>query len=197
MKSIANALKLIGLRWEICENPNELELGKFKDIILPGVGSFDFAASELSSRGFRETIQDLAHGNGINLLGICLGMQLLLDGSEEGDLPGLGLIPGIARKFNFNDSHLSLPIPNIGWNSFKFTKEGKVICNFSLLEGARFYFAHSYYASEISQESIYAYSDYGLRFPSIIGNGSVTGFQFHPEKSLKAGLMLLKTYFQG
>lgn len=197
VRSISNALKLLGIHSEICESSKDLANGLFEKIILPGVGSFDLAANELNLRGFTSTIKKMVSSQEIEILGICLGMQLLLEGSDEGELPGLGLIPGIAKKFNFEEQSINLPVPNMGWNSFEISKSSNSALYLEELEGARFYFAHSYYASDVPRQNVYATSRYGIEFPSVIGNEFATGFQFHPEKSLKSGLLLLRNFFQG
>ncbi len=159
-------------------------------LILPGVGSFDAAMEAIRERKIDAAIQQ-ALANGAYLLGICLGMQLLLECSEEGEQAGLGLIPG--RVVAFDKSQLSgqQRIPNMGWRTIEpddsdgLFKDG--------LKDSRFYFVHSYH---VSNDNPYAnaYSIHGYRFPCAVRNDRILGVQFHPEKSHKYGMKLLQNY---
>ena len=196
VRAISNALRLIGQNSQICESPSLIERNHFNLLILPGVGSFDYAATQLKSKGFSEVISEHVLNKEISLLGICLGMQLLLDGSDEGNLDGLSLISGKARKFDFADTFPTLPVPHMGWSTFQNTINGSKFLHLKLVEKARFYFAHSYYAELNSESDILSTTSYGIDFPSIIGSNNICGFQFHPEKSSKAGLMLMDNYLK-
>jgi glutamine amidotransferase len=155
-------------------------------LILPGVGNFGAASEILRSRKFDSYINTHLHREG-KVIGICLGMQLLLQGSEESPgARGLGIIPGIARRL----SRKVEKVPNVGWNEISFSRESHRF--YDLNPHSNFYFTHSFYA-DVSDEFIIATSTHGDSiFPAIIGNESVVGIQFHPEKSGLEGKSFLK-----
>lgn len=157
-------------------------------VVLPGVGAFDVAMRELHRTGFDDAV--LAHASaGRQLLGICLGMQLLLDSSEEGALPGLGLISGTSRKF---DASSGLRVPHMGWSQVEPEREHPLLTG--LPESHRFYFVHSYRVICDDPSTVLASTLYGERYTSMISKGSVVGAQFHPEKSHRFGMQLLKNW---
>lgn len=158
-------------------------------LLLPGVGAFSAAMTGLDEAGLIEPIQRFA-ADGHPLFGICLGMQLLGEsGSEGGDIPGLGLIPGRVRPIA---SQPGLRLPHVGWN------EACQVRAHPVLKGIRndvdFYFVHSYRFVATNPLTVLAETEYGERFPSIIGKGNVIGVQFHPEKSQTNGLRLLDNF---
>ena len=167
------------------------DLQSAQKLLLPGVGSFDNAMLKLEQLNLVEPIRDRALA-GVPLLGICLGMQLLSFGSEEGTKAGLGLIPGRVRRFHFDEKEPLLRIPHMGWNTVKVSKKHP------LAEGleadARFYFVHSYhYECEDSADELFN-THYGYDFTSGIQRGNVMGVQFHPEKSHRFGMQLFKNF---
>ena len=182
--SIKNMLKKIGFDSQLIDKPEELD--PKNSIILPGVGAFDNAMRRLNGSGFSRRLQELAAG-GTPLLGICLGMQLLGDSSEEGSLDGLKLIPGKSRKFMLEPD---LKIPHMGWNKVINTNSGL----FQDLEESKFYFVHSYHFVPDKRDYISGETNYGIKFVSSINNANVYGAQFHPEKSHKYGMQLLKNF---
>jgi len=155
-------------------------------LILPGVGNFTPVAKKLNRE--KEAICDYIEA-GRPLLGICLGLQILLDESEEGDGKGLSLISGSARRLP-----KGVKIPHIGWNTLTIVKQHEFI------EGVQnrswVYFLHSYYPSLTDKELVLAETHYGLTFPSIVGRGALIGTQFHPEKSAETGKILLKNFLK-
>jgi len=162
-------------------------------ILLPGVGSFDSAVKNLNQSGLFQILGDAANA-GIPILGICLGMQLLSNGSEEGALPGLGLIPGRVCRFNFQDGATSLRVPHMGWNHVSVHKDHPLAKG--LEDGARFYFVHSYhYECESSADKLLT-TAYGINFTSGIQRGNIMGVQFHPEKSHRFGMQLIKNFIE-
>lgn len=182
--SIQNMLKKLGIASQLIDKAENLD--SRNRIILPGVGSFDNAMRRLNESGFSERIQELAAG-GTPLLGICLGMQLLGDASEEGSMEGLKLIPGKCRKF---DLSYDLKIPHMGWNKVINSNSGL----FQDLEECKFYFVHTYHFVPVKEEHVVGESNYGIRFVSSVNNANVYGAQFHPEKSHKYGMQYLANF---
>ncbi|HPJ68315.1 MAG TPA: imidazole glycerol phosphate synthase subunit HisH [Desulfobacteraceae bacterium] len=182
--SIINMLKKIGQDSKLVSMPSEIRSSE--RIILPGVGSFDNAMRLLRDLHLTEPIREAAT-KGIPILGICLGMQLLGTKSEEGELSGLDLIPGKIIRFPQLDG---LKIPHMGWNQVKFYDERLI----SGLETNRFYFVHSYYFDVQQPADMAGETVYGITFPSVIRKNNITGFQFHPEKSHKYGMQLLRNF---
>lgn len=187
--SIVNMLKKIGVKSKIISKPCELE--DAAKIILPGVGSFDYGMKNLRELGFDEAIKKRVVDGDSYLLGICLGMQLLTNSSEEGELPGLGLINANTVHFKNHIDTDKYKIPHMGWNYVHDTST-KLFEN--LDSDMRFYFVHSYFASCAEPEHIIGKSKYDIDFACAINNGKVYGVQFHPEKSHKFGMSLLKNY---
>lgn len=160
-------------------------------IILPGVGSFDEAMKRIDQMGIRTFLADFG-ASGSPLLGICLGMQLLLNSSEEGNAIGLGIIPGTAKKLKPTDT--SLKVPHMGWSEVSVKNPHKGLSG--LKSGDRFYFVHSYFASPDNKEMITLETNFGQTFASAIGKDNVLGVQFHPEKSHRFGLSFFKSYLE-
>lgn len=187
--SIINMLKKINVKTQVVKEGNHLK--NANKIILPGVGAFDFGVSELQKRGIDEIIKKKVIQDKVPLLGICLGMQLLGESSEEGTKKGLGLIKGKCVKFNFENSN-SLKVPHMGWNNLSNYKEDFLLKNIN--EKSRFYFVHSYHFKCINHENVVGKTNYGFDFNSIIRSNNVWGVQFHPEKSHKFGMQLLRNF---
>ena len=162
-------------------------------LILPGVGSFDSAINKLRNSGLEQIIKQRILKDEIPLLGICLGMQLLFDSSEEGNQPGLGLIPGTVKRFNFSKiSDKTLKIPHMGWNQV-FPKIKTALFT-GLDDKSRFYFVHSYHVLCNEPELEIATSLYGYRFACAIQKDNIYAVQFHPEKSHKFGMQVFKNF---
>lgn len=187
--SVVNMIKRIGAKAIIANNISEIE--KADKIILPGVGSFDSAVKNICKRNFVEVLNYLALEKKIPLLGICLGMQLLMESSEEGQKSGLSFIKGRAINFK-NQIEASLKIPHMGWNNVYISNKNDLNNN---IEGEiKFYFVHSYYVKVESEVNSMFKCDYGLNFDAGIWNNNIFGVQFHPEKSHKFGLQLFKNF---
>ena len=185
--SISNMYKVIGEKSKIT---NDVEILRNADgIILPGVGAFDAGMNELEKNGLADVIKDEAK-KGKPILGICLGMQLLGNRSEEGDMQGLSLIPFECRRFNFEDK--SLKIPHMGWDIVSFKKQHPLIDG--LVGQQRYYFVHSYYAVCENTDNVLMTCDYGTEFACSVVKDNVMGVQFHPEKSHDFGLALLTNF---
>lgn len=190
--SVSSALDRLGVEWFISDNPAELR--NAKGLILPGVGSFKDAMTLLDRQELTGFIKDYAK-SGKPLLGICLGMQLLFEESEENGLSkGLGLLPGKVVRFPGTDRNgESYKVPHMGWNLLRFQNDSP------LQRGLRedyVYFVHSFYVDTDEKSVITASADYHVEVPAVVGRGSVYGMQFHPEKSGGMGMSLLKNYLE-
>ena len=186
--SVLNMLKKIGVEGEIRSDVQGIE--NASKLILPGVGSFDAAMRKLHESNLTEVLRKKALEDKIPVMGICLGMQLLLNSSEEGIEPGLGWIDGEVKKFVFNDSHMK--VPHMGWNYIKRAKINERIIND--LDESKFYFVHSYYVKVNDQENSLLTTSYGHDFDSGVMKDNIFGFQFHPEKSHKYGMKLFENF---
>jgi glutamine amidotransferase len=163
-------------------------------IILPGVGAFDNGMTKLAASDSFHTLQHKVIEEKIPFLGICLGMQLLFETSEEGKKPGLGWISGEVKRFDFTNQEKNkyLKIPHMGWNDVKILNPNKLLDNLEVM--ARFYFVHSYHVVCKHSEHIIATTFYGYEFTSVVNKENIWGTQFHPEKSHRYGLMLLSNF---
>lgn len=189
--SVANMISRIGYKSVITSNINEI--GTADKIILPGVGHFDRAMINIRNLGLEEIIRYKVLINKTPILGICLGMQILCLTSEEGEEKGLGLINAKVIKFRFGKCN-KLKIPHMGWNLMSKTKDHPLFSNLS--EDARFYFVHSYHVICMNTDNVIAITNYGFDFVSSFADKNIIGVQFHPEKSHKYGLNLLKNFIE-
>jgi len=164
------------------------DLKRATRLILPGVGAFDGAVQKLQASGMRELIEEMVVVQKIPVLGVCVGMQMLAASSEEGELTGLGWIAGRVRKFKAS----ALPLPHMGWNDVEAAKSAR-LCS-GLETEARFYFLHSYYFECQNSEHALASADYGGAFTCAVRQENIYGVQFHPEKSHRCGMQLLKNF---
>jgi imidazole glycerol-phosphate synthase subunit HisH len=168
------------------------ELRRATRVILPGVGSFDHAMAQLTESGMREALDDLALRQRVPILGVCVGMQMLGRGSDEGRLPGLGWVDGSVKTLESRMTSETLPVPHMGWNDVRPVAAARL---FGQLDSpARFYFLHSYYFLCDRDEDQIAVADYGGEFACAIGSANVFGVQFHPEKSHHDGVRLLQNF---
>ena len=184
ISSLKNVLDYLNIDNYVCDNPDQLN--KAAKIIIPGVGSFDNFMLRLK---FKDTIDHLKYQiltKEKPFLGICMGMQILLESSEEGIQKGLGFIKGRVKKL---DDKLNNRIPHMGLNFAEPIKDNNLISSNKEI----FYFLHSYYSS-VEEDCVIATTNYGNIFPSIIGKKNIFGVQFHPEKSQKSGKILLENF---
>jgi glutamine amidotransferase len=180
--SVTKGFRACGAETVLTGDPAELR--RAEALVLPGDGAFGAAMEELRGRGLVELLLDAARG-GTPLLGICIGMQLLLESSEEhGSHAGLALLPGRVRRL----PDLGLPVPHMGWNQLRRRRSHPVLDG--IADGSHVYFVHSYYC-DAGAEIVIATTDYGIELPAVIGAGNVVGLQFHPEKSQAVGLGLI------
>lgn len=185
--SIRNMLKRIGAESRLTGDVGEI--GRATKLILPGVGAFDRAMERIDASGMRAVLDRKALEERIPILGICLGMQLLTRGSEEGKLPGLGWIPATTRRFPANGRH---KVPHMGWNLVRRSGQSSLAEGFD--DDARFYFVHSYYVTVDRPENSMFKTTYAVEFDSAIWCGNIHGAQFHPEKSHRFGMRLLSNF---
>ena len=187
VSAFLNAFRDIGIKACRVSNPETSE--NLKSIILPGVGSYDWALKQLKKTGLNKLLLKKAN-EGMPLLGVCVGMQLLGHNSQEGVSDGLGLIEGNVKRF---PSDALRPVPHMGWNNIvPEHKSHPLFVNISAQDD--FYFLHSYYFHGASQNNTIASSFYINQFSSVIQKGNVFGCQFHPEKSHTSGLQLLSNF---
>jgi len=184
LNSVQKGFERVGLETKISSDIEEIR--KSNSIILPGVGAFRDAVKLLEEKNLKNLIIEEVN-KGKNILGICLGMQLLYDKSfENGEFDGLGLIKGNIKKFD-----ISLKVPHMGWNNLKFQQNNPILKYNK--EGDYVYYVHSYYA-EGEEEDLIAYSEYEVKVPGIVNRENIYGIQFHPEKSGTVGHNILKAY---
>ena len=188
--AFSNLYKRLHIPVSVAKSAADLE-GASK-LILPGVGAFDHAMELLNASGMRGKLDELVLGQSVPVLGICVGMQILMPSSEEGNLQGLGWMQGRVRRFDQNIVTPPARLPHMGWNDVKPRSSSKL---FAALENdARFYFLHSYYLDCDSSDDIVATSEYVIDFACAVAARNVYGVQFHPEKSHQYGTRLLKNF---
>ncbi len=189
VSAFMNIYQRFGIRSKLVHTPEELR--DVTKLILPGVGAFDFAMTSFNNSGLRPAVESLVLGQGTPLLGVCVGMQMLANASEEGSLPGLGWVAGSVRRLSSStDSRLKLP--HMGWNKIEVTANNPLIDTAG--NGSRFYFLHSYYFSAEESADILAKTYYGQGFACAVRRGVIYGVQFHPEKSHRNGEQLLLNF---
>ena len=185
--SISNMFRKLRVKAEAVSTPEQVSAAQ--RLVLPGIGSFDACMSALETAGLRDAVLQYS-GTGRPLLGICVGMQMLTLGSEEGNSPGLGIIRAYARRLNATPS---LRVPHIGWDNIRWQMPNHPLSR-NLLEGSRFYFVHSYCVICESPGNSLATCTYGEEFSAAIARDNIAGVQFHPEKSHRYGLQLLNNF---
>lgn len=191
--SVQNMFKYIGVESIITGDLDKIRSAE--KLLLPGVGAFDAAMEQINNQNLKEVLDQKVLEEKVPVLGICLGMQLLVKGSDEGKLPGLGWIPARAIKF---EAHNQLKVPHMGWNEVTVSNSSALTGGLDGLAGddenARFYFVHSYHVQVEDEKYSMLKTNYGLSFDSGIHHENIYGCQFHPEKSHKYGMHLLKNF---
>jgi glutamine amidotransferase len=190
--SITNMLKKVGHEAVVSSNPQEI-LHATK-LILPGIGAFDAGISSLIKRGFVEILNHKAVNLKTPILGICLGMQLMTNTSEEGTQMGFGWIDAYTVKFKFKDDQGGLKIPHMSWNTVRRCSASPLLEG--LDENSRFYFVHSYHVVCRNSKDELLKTRYGYEFVSAVQKENICGVQFHPEKSHRFGMRLLKNFVE-
>lgn len=188
IQAFANIYKSLGIACLVARDAEALN--RASRLILPGVGAFDWAMQRLEASGLRPVLDDLVLTQQVPVLGICVGMQMMANRSEEGCLPGLGWIPGEVKRFDESLLSSKTSLPHMGWNDI-IPKAHPLFANVS---DPRFYFLHSYYFMPGSEEQLLAEADYGQHFAAAVCRGHVIGVQFHPEKSHHWGIQLLQNF---
>jgi len=190
IQAFLNIFNKLGIKAQRASNV--LQLKEASHLILPGVGHFDHAMKKLNDSNLRDCMENLVIDLKIPILGICVGMQMLADKSEEGIIPGLGWIPGNVRAFSSNPICSKLPLPHMGWNKLNINQSALISSNNDQL--SEYYFLHSYYFDAEDKLNVNATSDYGFDFDAVINRENIYGVQFHPEKSHEYGEKLLKNF---
>jgi imidazole glycerol-phosphate synthase subunit HisH len=190
LKSVVRALAAGGHQASLTTDPAEVRGAE--RIVVPGVGNFGQASRTLDRTGLGAAIREAA-GQGRPVMGICLGLQLFFQLSEEApEARGIGLLPGRVRRFQ-----TALPVPHVGWSLVDLTEAGRrhAMLHSLFAEGPRFFYhVHSYYPTELPADSVLGTGEYDRPFPTIVGRDNVMGAQFHPEKSQRAGIELLDAF---
>ena len=197
IKSVERALGFLKADYILSKNPKDLE--KADKLIFPGVGEAAYAMDQLKKTGFDLFLKDWAKAQN-PLMGICLGHQIFFDWSEEGGVECLGLLHGKVNHFKTvyknNGVQSDLKIPHMGWNNLEYINGSSALFD-GVDKNSDFYFVHSYLIQPDDGTIVKAYADYGVKVPACVSQGSITAFQFHPEKSGKAGLKILQNFIGG
>jgi glutamine amidotransferase len=190
IRAIANIYEKLNVDYIIAKSPEQV-VGA-KKIFLPGVGAFDETISKLDSTGFREMLDIEVLQNKVPIIGICVGMQILAESSEEGSLNGLGYIKGQVKKIDASLLNQKPKLPHLGWNSIEINQPNDLLKNIDPEFG--FYFLHTYYFECADKNDVLTTTTYGKAFASAVNHANVYGIQFHPEKSHQNGITLLHNF---
>lgn len=189
LQAFANIYRRLGLAAKIARVPSDLV--DATKLILPGVGAFDWAMERLNASGLRAALDEAVLGSKVDVLGVCVGMQMMAERSDEGRLPGLGWVPAAVVRFDTARLAQKTHLPHMGWNDVLSDQTDGL---FKDLPAPRFYFLHSYYIQPAEPADTLATTQYGLTFASAIARGNIYGTQFHPEKSHHWGIQLLSNF---
>ena len=191
--SVLNMLRILGADAELTSDPERVAAAE--KIILPGVGAFDTGMANLAAAGLVDVLHQKVREGSTPLLGLCLGMHLITNGSEEGSRRGLGWIDATTVRFQFGAASADLKVPHMGWNTIRVQRDAPLVRE--LLPDSRFYFVHSFHVSCRRPENVAATTLHGYEFPSVVQRGHIMGTQFHPEKSHRFGMKLLQNFVRG
>ncbi len=196
LRSVSKALERVAPDLKVVVTSDPDEVGRARRVVFPGQGAMPDCMHELDARGLRRAVLEAAHGK--PFLGICIGLQMLFEVSEEGDVPGLGLFGGRVVRFP-SESMVGadgsrLKVPHMGWNEVQQTLEHPLWRG--IAQGSRFYFVHSYYPVPRDHSLIAGYSLYCFPFVCAVARGNLFAVQFHPEKSQEVGLRLLHNFVE-
>lgn len=191
LESIRNMLRKAGFDSIVSSSISEIE--QADKLMLPGVGAFDACASKLRSSGLVEALEKKVRADRTPLLGVCVGLQLLMEGSEEGREPGLGWLKGRVVRFDPGRMPPGLKIPHMGWTDVTVEKSSVLMDE---IEDPRFYFVHSYHVVADNEADVLLRAEYGYKFVAAMASRNIMGVQFHPEKSHRFGMQLLSNFVQ-
>lgn len=193
IQAFLNLFKRLGVEARRADTPGALS--NAARLVLPGVGHFDHAMQRLNDSGLRPKLEELVLGAQVPVVGICVAMQMLAQGSDEGSLPGLNWVPGRVRAFTSRRQNIELPMPHMGWNELKPRGQSKLFSK-GFEKAPQFYFLHSYFFDAEDKQDVAATASYGIDFDAVVSRGHIHGVQFHPEKSHQWGEQLLKNFVE-
>ena len=193
IQAFLNLFKRIGVDAQRARTSEAL--GGATRLILPGVGHFDHAMQRLNDSGMRSRLEELVLENKVPVFGICVGMQMLAQGSDEGSLSGLNWVPGRVRSFASHPKSSELPMPHMGWNELQLGSDSKLFSR-GFDNAPQFYFLHSYYFDASDKGDVAATACYGIDFDAVVARGHIHGIQCHPEKSHHWGEQLMKNFLE-
>jgi glutamine amidotransferase len=193
IQAFLNLFKRLGVDAQRASTPDALA-GATR-LVLPGVGHFDHAMQRLNDSGMRPCLEKLVLGSQVPVIGICVGMQMLAQGSDEGVLPGLNWVPGRVRSFASHPTSANMPLPHMGWNNLQPSAAAKLFA-VGFDEAPQFYFLHSYYFDAQDKGDVAATAHYCIDFDAVVTRGHIHGIQCHPEKSHHWGEQLLKNFLE-
>ena len=185
IRSVTNAFELLRIPYSVIRGASEYIVGT--PIVLPGVGQASCGMNNLKMRGFVSVLLEQV-SQGVPLLGICLGMQLLFEKSSEGNVSCLSILGGNVRKYSY-----PVKVPQVGWNTVTSLNESKLLKE---IDNGYFYFVNSYFAQPTCQSDVKGVTEYGGNFCSVVERGNVCGVQFHPEKSGNTGMRVIQNFFK-
>lgn len=193
IQAFLNLFKRLGIEACRADTPNALL--DADRLVLPGVGHFDHAMQKLNDSGMRPKLEELVLGGQVPVVGICVGMQMLANGSDEGNLPGLSWVPGRVRAFANRPESATLPMPHMGWNELQPRANSRLFSK-GFDNSPQFYFLHSFFFDAEDKNDVAATASYGLDFDAVVSRGHIHGVQCHPEKSHHWGGQLLKNFVE-
>jgi glutamine amidotransferase len=193
LRSVSKAIEHVASSDRVVVTADPAEVARADRVVVPGQGAMPDCMAQLAACGLRQAVIDAAANK--PFLGICIGLQMLFEHSEEGDVAGLGILPGMVRRFPAAETVAKgLKVPHMGWNEVAQAEAHPVWQG--IPDGARFYFVHSYYVEPADPSAIAGSTNYGIPFTSAVARDNIVAVQFHPEKSAQAGLQLLGNFMR-